>query len=188
MDGQDISGVKQETLRMQVGVEPGYVPAARPCATTSCPGALTRARAGLIRGRPPRRGTRFHRAAAGSAGTRASTHMGERASSSPGAGASVSPSPRVMLKDALILVLDEATSALDSEVEEADPIEPQPDHGRQDLSLDRTPRRSHPRSPDRRGRRQDHRGRYATKRCFNGVGSMRAVGAAVRRLSCRRPR
>jgi ATP-binding cassette subfamily B multidrug efflux pump len=121
VDGQDISGVKQETLRMQVGV------------VSQDTSLLHRSvRDNILFGRPDAGEGRLIEAARraealdfierlqdqqGRKGFDA--HVGERGVKLSGGQRQRIAIARVMLKDAPILVLDEATSALDSEVEEA---------------------------------------------------------------------
>jgi len=121
VDGQDISAVRQETLRMQIGV------------VSQDTSLLHRSvRDNILFGRPDAGEGKLIEAA-----TRAEAmgfidrlqdqngrkgfdaHVGERGVKLSGGQRQRIAIARVMLKDAPILVLDEATSALDSEVEEA---------------------------------------------------------------------
>mgnify|MGYP000055279366 CR=1 FL=1 len=121
VDGQDVSAVRQETLRMQIGV------------VSQDTSLLHRSvRDNILFGRPDAGEGKLIEAA-----TRAEAmgfidrlqdqngrkgfdaHVGERGVKLSGGQRQRIAIARVMLKDAPILVLDEATSALDSEVEEA---------------------------------------------------------------------
>ena len=121
IDGQDISGVTQESLRRQVGM------------VTQDTSLLHRSvRDNLVYGRPDASDAEMLRAAEraeahdfivglvdqkGRHGYDA--HVGERGVKLSGGQRQRVAIARVMLKDAPILLLDEATSALDSEVEAA---------------------------------------------------------------------
>jgi len=121
VDGQDIAAVRQETLRMQVGV------------VSQDTSLLHRSvRDNILFGRPDAGEGKLVEAAQraeamsfidrlqdqnGRKGFDA--HVGERGVKLSGGQRQRIAIARVMLKDAPILVLDEATSALDSEVEEA---------------------------------------------------------------------
>ncbi|WP_310294366.1 ABC transporter ATP-binding protein [Rhizobium sp. BE258] len=121
VDGQDIAAVRQETLRMQVGV------------VSQDTSLLHRSvRDNILFGRPDAGEGKLIEAAKraeamgfierlqdqnGRKGFDA--HVGERGVKLSGGQRQRIAIARVMLKDAPILVLDEATSALDSEVEEA---------------------------------------------------------------------
>ncbi len=121
IDGQDIAGVTQESLRMQIGM------------VSQDTSLLHRSvRDNILFGRPDAGEERLFEAARraealdfierlrdqqGRAGFDA--HVGERGVKLSGGQRQRIAIARVMLKDAPILVLDEATSALDSEVEEA---------------------------------------------------------------------
>ena len=121
VDGQDIAAVRQETLRMQIGV------------VSQDTALLHRSvRDNILFGRPDAGEARLIEAARraealdfierlgdqqGRQGFDA--HVGERGVKLSGGQRQRIAIARVMLKDAPILVLDEATSALDSEVEEA---------------------------------------------------------------------
>jgi ATP-binding cassette subfamily B multidrug efflux pump len=121
VDGQDISGVTQESLRRQVGM------------VTQDTSLLHRSvRDNILYGRPDASDAEMRRAA-----ERAEAHdfvlgltdpkgrkgydapVGERGVKLSGGQRQRVAIARVMLKDAPILLLDEATSALDSEVEAA---------------------------------------------------------------------
>ncbi|MBB3559459.1 ATP-binding cassette subfamily B multidrug efflux pump [Rhizobium sp. BK512] len=121
IDGQDIAGVTQESLRMQIGM------------VSQDTSLLHRSvRDNILFGRPDAGEERLVEAARraealdfierlrdqqGRKGFDA--HVGERGVKLSGGQRQRIAIARVMLKDAPILVLDEATSALDSEVEEA---------------------------------------------------------------------
>ncbi len=121
VDGQDIAGVTQESLRRQVGM------------VTQDTSLLHRSvRDNIVYGRPDANDTDMMRAAEraeasdfivgltdpkGRKGYDA--HVGERGVKLSGGQRQRVAIARVMLKDAPILLLDEATSALDSEVEAA---------------------------------------------------------------------
>ncbi|MEK1892281.1 MAG: ABC transporter ATP-binding protein [Rhizobium sp.] len=121
VDGQDIAAVRQETLRMQIGV------------VSQDTSLLHRSvRDNILFGRPDAGEARLMEAARraealgfierlqdqnGRKGFDA--HVGERGVKLSGGQRQRIAIARIMLKDAPILVLDEATSALDSEVEEA---------------------------------------------------------------------
>ena len=121
IDGQDIAGVTQESLRRQVGM------------VTQDTSLLHRSvRENIVYGRPDANDAEMLRAAEraeahdfvvgltdpkGRKGYDA--HVGERGVKLSGGQRQRIAIARVMLKDAPILLLDEATSALDSEVESA---------------------------------------------------------------------
>jgi ATP-binding cassette subfamily B multidrug efflux pump len=121
VDGQDISRIKQETLRAQIGV------------VTQDTSLLHRSiRENLIYGRPDATDDMVREAARkadaeefieqledikGRTGYEA--HVGERGVNLSGGQRQRIAIGRVILKDAPILILDEATSALDSEAEAA---------------------------------------------------------------------
>jgi ATP-binding cassette subfamily B multidrug efflux pump len=121
VDGQDIAGVTQESLRRQVGM------------VTQDTSLLHRSvRENIVYGRPDASEADMRRAAEraeahdfianltdpkGRKGYDA--HVGERGVKLSGGQRQRVAIARVMLKDAPILLLDEATSALDSEVETA---------------------------------------------------------------------
>ncbi|WP_312711813.1 multidrug efflux ABC transporter SmrA, partial [Stenotrophomonas sp.] len=121
IDGQDIAGVTQESLRRQIGV------------VTQDTSLLHRSiRDNLLYGRPDateaqlRAAVSKARAASfietlrdGEGRTGYDAHVGERGVKLSGGQRQRIAIARVLLKDAPILVLDEATSALDSEVEAA---------------------------------------------------------------------
>jgi len=121
VDGQNIAAVRQESLRMQIGV------------VSQDTSLLHRSvRDNILFGRPDAGEARLVEAARraealgfierlqdqnGRKGFDA--HVGERGVKLSGGQRQRIAIARIMLKDAPILVLDEATSALDSEVEEA---------------------------------------------------------------------
>jgi ATP-binding cassette subfamily B multidrug efflux pump len=121
VDGQDIAGVTQESLRRQIGM------------VTQDTSLLHRSvRDNIVYGRPAASEAEMRRAAEraeaeafiaglvdpkGRSGYDA--HVGERGVKLSGGQRQRIAIARVMLKDAPILLLDEATSALDSEVEAA---------------------------------------------------------------------
>ena len=121
IDGQDISGVTQESLRRQVGM------------VTQDTSLLHRSvRDNIVYGRPDASDAEMLRAAeraeahdfvqglSDPKGRKAyDAHVGERGVKLSGGQRQRVAIARVMLKDAPILLLDEATSALDSEVETA---------------------------------------------------------------------
>ena len=121
VDGQDIAGVTQESLRRQVGM------------VTQDTSLLHRSvRDNLVYGRPDASDAEMLRAAeraeahdfiaslVDAKGRNAyDAHVGERGVKLSGGQRQRIAIARVMLKDAPILLLDEATSALDSEVEHA---------------------------------------------------------------------
>ena len=121
IDGQDIAGVTQESLRRQVGM------------VTQDTSLLHRSvRDNVVYGRPDASEAEMLRAAeraeahdfivglADAKGRKAyDAHVGERGVKLSGGQRQRVAIARVMLKDAPILLLDEATSALDSEVEAA---------------------------------------------------------------------
>ena len=121
IDGQDIAGVTQESLRRQVGM------------VTQDTSLLHRSvRDNLVYGRPDASEADMLRAAeraeahdfistlVDAKGRKAyDAHVGERGVKLSGGQRQRIAIARVMLKDAPILLLDEATSALDSEVEQA---------------------------------------------------------------------
>jgi ATP-binding cassette subfamily B multidrug efflux pump len=121
IDGQDIAGVAQESLRRQIGV------------VTQDTSLLHRSiRDNLLYGRPDATEEQLHAAVAkarasafidtlvdGEGRRGYDAHVGERGVKLSGGQRQRIAIARVLLKDAPILVLDEATSALDSEVEAA---------------------------------------------------------------------
>ena len=121
IDGQDIAGVTQESLRRQIGM------------VTQDTSLLHRSvRENIVYGRPDASDAEMLRAAeraeahdfiAGLADQKGrhgyDAHVGERGVKLSGGQRQRIAIARVMLKDAPILLLDEATSALDSEVEAA---------------------------------------------------------------------
>ncbi|RYZ69298.1 MAG: ABC transporter ATP-binding protein, partial [Lysobacteraceae bacterium] len=121
IDGQDIAGVSQESLRRQIGVVTqdtsllhrsirDNLRYGRPDASEEeVLAAVRSARAeGFIAGLVDAEGRRGYEAQVGERGVKLSGGQRQRIAIA-----------RVLLKDAPILVLDEATSALDSEVEAA---------------------------------------------------------------------
>ncbi|MCW5633327.1 MAG: ABC transporter ATP-binding protein [Rubrivivax sp.] len=121
VDGQDIAGVTQESLRAQVGM------------VTQDTSLLHRSvRDNIVYGRPHATEEQVRRAAERAQAhefvvgltdpkgrTAYDAHVGERGVKLSGGQRQRIAIARVMLKDAPILLLDEATSALDSEVEVA---------------------------------------------------------------------
>ena len=121
IDGQDIAGVRQDSLRAQIGM------------VTQDTALLHRSvRENILYGRPDADEAALHAAAerAQAAGFIAQlrdakgrsgydAQVGERGVKLSGGQRQRIAIARVMLKDAPILLLDEATSALDSEVEQA---------------------------------------------------------------------
>jgi len=121
IDGQDIAGVTQESLRGQIGV------------VTQDTSLLHRSiRDNLLYGRPDATPAQIQAAVAkaraagfidtlidGEGRRGYDAHVGERGVKLSGGQRQRIAIARVLLKDAPILVLDEATSALDSEVEAA---------------------------------------------------------------------
>jgi len=121
IDGQDIAGVTQESLRRHVGM------------VTQDTSLLHRSvRDNIVYGRPDATEAEMRRAAeraeaadfiAGLSDAKGrkgyDAHVGERGVKLSGGQRQRVAIARVMLKDAPILLLDEATSALDSEVEAA---------------------------------------------------------------------
>ena len=121
IDGQDIAGVTQESLRRQVGM------------VTQDTSLLHRSvRDNIVYGRPDASDAEMQHAAeraeaddfivglSDAKGRKAyDAHVGERGVKLSGGQRQRIAIARVMLKDAPILLLDEATSALDSEVEAA---------------------------------------------------------------------
>jgi ATP-binding cassette, subfamily B, multidrug efflux pump len=121
VDGQDIAGVRQDSLRASIGV------------VTQDTSLLHRSvRENIVYGRPDATEAMMLEAArraeadgfvAGLSDPKGRTgydaHVGERGVKLSGGQRQRIAIARVMLKDAPILILDEATSALDSEVEAA---------------------------------------------------------------------
>jgi ATP-binding cassette subfamily B multidrug efflux pump len=121
IDGQDIAGVTQDSLRRQVGM------------VTQDTSLLHRSvRENIVYGRPEATEAEMRRAAERAEAadfidgltdpkgrTGYDAHVGERGVKLSGGQRQRIAIARVMLKDAPILLLDEATSALDSEVETA---------------------------------------------------------------------
>jgi len=121
IDGQDIAGVTQESLRAQIGM------------VTQDTSLLHRSvRENLVYGRPDATEEQMRRPAERAEATEFISHLvdpkgrkgfdahvGERGVKLSGGQRQRVAIARVMLKDAPILLLDEATSALDSEVEVA---------------------------------------------------------------------
>jgi ATP-binding cassette subfamily B multidrug efflux pump len=121
IDGQDIAGVQQDSLRAQIGM------------VTQDTSLLHRSvRENILYGRPDADEAMLRRAAERAAAngfiaglrdhhgrTGFDSHVGDRGVKLSGGQRQRVAIARVMLKDAPILILDEATSALDSEVEAA---------------------------------------------------------------------
>ena len=121
IDGQDVRGVAQDSLRQEIGM------------VTQDPSLLHRSvRANILYGRPDASESEMEAAARraeahdfilgledGSGRAGYDAHVGERGVKLSGGQRQRIALARVILKDAPILVLDEATSALDSEVEAA---------------------------------------------------------------------
>ena len=121
VDGQDIAGVTQDSLRRQIGM------------VTQDTSLLHRSvRENIVYGRPDASDDEMRRAAERAEAhdfigtlrdakgrTGYDAHVGERGVKLSGGQRQRVAIARVMLKDAPILLLDEATSALDSEVESA---------------------------------------------------------------------
>ncbi len=121
IDGQDIAGVTQDSLRAQIGM------------VTQDTSLLHRSvRDNIVYGRPDADDAQMQRAAQRAEAhefvqtlvdpkgrTGYDAHVGERGVKLSGGQRQRVAIARVMLKDAPILLLDEATSALDSEVEAA---------------------------------------------------------------------
>ena len=121
IDGQDIAGVSQDSLRAQIGM------------VTQDTSLLHRSvRDNIVYGRPDATDEQMQRAADRAEATDFiqylvdpkgrtgfDAHVGERGVKLSGGQRQRIAIARVMLKDAPILLLDEATSALDSEVEQA---------------------------------------------------------------------
>jgi ATP-binding cassette subfamily B multidrug efflux pump len=121
IDGQDIAGVGQDSLRAQIGM------------VTQDTSLLHRSvRENIVYGRPDATEEQMRRAAERAEATDFipqlvdpkdrtgfDAHVGERGVKLSGGQRQRIAIARVMLKDAPILLLDEATSALDSEVEHA---------------------------------------------------------------------
>ena len=154
IDGQDIGGVTQESLRSAIGV------------VTQDTSLLHRSIADNIRyGRPAatdaeiircaeRPRARVHPRPAGLEGHRLRGPRGRTWRQALGGQRQRIALARVILKDAPILVLDEATSALDSEIEAAIQEQLCPD-GRQDRDRDRAPPEDdRPHGPPDRARRK----------------------------------
>jgi ATP-binding cassette, subfamily B, multidrug efflux pump len=121
IDGQDIAGVTQESLRAAIGVVSQDTSllhrSVRENITYGRPGATE---ADMIEAARSAEADEFIRGLADKQGrTGYDAHVGERGVKLSGGQRQRVAIARVLLKDAPILVLDEATSALDSEVEAA---------------------------------------------------------------------
>ena len=160
IDGQDIAGVTQESLRAQISV------------VTQDTSLLHRSiRENIRYGRPDATDAEVERAAElahaeefiatledwkGRRGYDA--QVGERGVKLSGGQRQRIAIARVILKNAPILVLDEATSALDSRGRGGDPGKPRHADGRQDRDRDRAPALDHrAHGPAGRARPRPHR-------------------------------
>jgi ATP-binding cassette subfamily B multidrug efflux pump len=121
IDGQDIAGVRQESLRMQIGVVSQDTSLLhRSVRDNILFGRPDADEAGLIEAARRAEAMGFIQRLEDQQGRKGfDAHVGERGVKLSGGQRQRIAIARVMLKDAPILVLDEATSALDSEVEEA---------------------------------------------------------------------
>ncbi|MBY5623007.1 ABC transporter ATP-binding protein [Rhizobium leguminosarum] len=121
IDGQDISAVTQESLRMQIGVVSQDTSLLhRSVRDNILFGRPNAGEEGLVEAARRAEAIEFIERLQDQQGRRGfDAHVGERGVKLSGGQRQRIAIARVMLKDAPILVLDEATSALDSEVEEA---------------------------------------------------------------------
>jgi ATP-binding cassette subfamily B multidrug efflux pump len=121
IDGQDIAGVAQESLRRQVGmVTQDTSLLHRSVRDNICYGRPEATEAEMLRAAERAEAHQFILGLSDAKGRRAyDAHVGERGVKLSGGQRQRIAIARVMLKDAPILLLDEATSALDSEVEAA---------------------------------------------------------------------
>ena len=121
VDGQDISGVTQESLRAAIGmVTQDTSLLHRSVSDNILYGRPDASRADMIRAAERAEAAGFIAGLADAKGrTGYDAHVGERGVKLSGGQRQRIAIARVMLKDAPILILDEATSALDSEVEAA---------------------------------------------------------------------
>jgi ATP-binding cassette subfamily B multidrug efflux pump len=121
IDGQDIASVRQESLRMQIGVVSQDTSLLhRSVRDNILFGRPDAGEAGLIEAARRAEALGFIDRLEDQQGRKGfDAHVGERGVKLSGGQRQRIAIARVMLKDAPILVLDEATSALDSEVEEA---------------------------------------------------------------------
>jgi ATP-binding cassette subfamily B multidrug efflux pump len=121
IDGQDISAVTQESLRMQIGVVSQDTSLLhRSVRDNILFGRPDAGEEGLVEAASRAEAIDFIERLQDQQGRRGfDAHVGERGVKLSGGQRQRIAIARVMLKDAPILVLDEATSALDSEVEEA---------------------------------------------------------------------
>jgi ATP-binding cassette subfamily B protein len=121
IDGQDIAGVTQESLRRQVGmVTQDTAMFNRPARDNILYGRQTASEGELIAAAEKAEADAFIRDLEDGEGRSGyDAHLGERGVKLSGGQRQRIALARAILKDAPILVLDEATSALDSEVEAA---------------------------------------------------------------------
>jgi len=121
VDGQDIAGVTQESLRAAIGmVTQDTSLLHRSVSDNILYGRPDASRADMVRAAERAEAAGFIAGLADAKGrTGYDAHVGERGVKLSGGQRQRIAIARVMLKDAPILILDEATSALDSEVEAA---------------------------------------------------------------------